>query len=196
MKDELLELLAAACVMIASKQGERPSNIPSDADLENAIGLQVAADTSLPLTCPLILYPYSKLSCMRHSIQLNMTRVSLWAAIAAHIQMYIGVYIMASTASCRSCVLFTRVLDWHAIMPLSCRLAWYSRWSGTCGMCWLMTPQQSAHCAASSSTSSAWAATSWTKSLCRCWRVRILVVMAFCTLALDADACQAEKLHG
>ena len=41
IKDELLELLAAACVMIAGKQGERPSAIPSEADLEAAIGLQV-----------------------------------------------------------------------------------------------------------------------------------------------------------
>ena len=42
MKDELLNLLAAACVIIAGKQGERPNNTPTDAELEAAIGMQVS----------------------------------------------------------------------------------------------------------------------------------------------------------
>lgn len=41
MKDDLLELLAVACLMIAAKQGERSSQLPSNADIEHVTALQV-----------------------------------------------------------------------------------------------------------------------------------------------------------
>ncbi|KAK9815102.1 hypothetical protein WJX73_007516 [Symbiochloris irregularis] len=47
VKDELLNLLAAACVIIAGKQGERPNNTPTDAELEAAIGMQAGVVTQM-----------------------------------------------------------------------------------------------------------------------------------------------------
>ena len=41
MKEELLDLLTAACVLIASKQGERPIQPPSAPDFEAVTGVQV-----------------------------------------------------------------------------------------------------------------------------------------------------------
>ncbi len=41
MKEELLDLLTAACVLIASKQGERPIQPPSASDFEAVTGFQV-----------------------------------------------------------------------------------------------------------------------------------------------------------
>lgn len=43
MKDDLLELLAVSCLVIAAKQGERSSQLPSNADIEHVTGLQVSA---------------------------------------------------------------------------------------------------------------------------------------------------------
>lgn len=46
VKDDLLELLAVACLMTAAKQGERTSGLPSDAKVEHVTGMQAW----LPLT--------------------------------------------------------------------------------------------------------------------------------------------------
>ena len=40
VKEDLLELLAATCLMIATR-GERDAQLPSDADFERVTGLQV-----------------------------------------------------------------------------------------------------------------------------------------------------------
>lgn len=42
VKDDVLGLLAAASVMIASRQGERPGSQPNDVDLETVTGMQVS----------------------------------------------------------------------------------------------------------------------------------------------------------
>ena len=47
VKDDYMNLVAAACVLVASKQGERPSQVPTDQQLESVTGLQVCA-----LPCP------------------------------------------------------------------------------------------------------------------------------------------------
>ena len=36
-----MNLVAAACVLVASKQGERPGQVPTDQQLESVTGLQV-----------------------------------------------------------------------------------------------------------------------------------------------------------
>ncbi len=48
VKDDLLELLAVACLMIAAKQGERSSHLPSNADIEHVTALQVQLILPLP----------------------------------------------------------------------------------------------------------------------------------------------------
>lgn len=42
VKDDYMNLVAAACVLVASKQGERPSQVPTDQQLESVTGLQAA----------------------------------------------------------------------------------------------------------------------------------------------------------
>ena len=49
MKDDYLNLAAAACVLVASKQGERPSQVPTEQQLESVTGLQVPCPA---LPCP------------------------------------------------------------------------------------------------------------------------------------------------
>ena len=44
-----MNLLAAACVLVASKQGERPSQVPTEQQLESVTGLQVPCPA---LPCP------------------------------------------------------------------------------------------------------------------------------------------------
>ena len=44
IKDELLELLAAACILIASRQGEISVHMPSEADYQKATGYMVSWD--------------------------------------------------------------------------------------------------------------------------------------------------------
>ena len=41
IKDELLELLAAACILIASRQGEVSVHMPSEADFQKVTGYTV-----------------------------------------------------------------------------------------------------------------------------------------------------------
>lgn len=41
VKDDYMSLVAAACVLVASKQGERPGQIPTEQQLESVTGLQV-----------------------------------------------------------------------------------------------------------------------------------------------------------
>ena len=49
VKDDFLNLVAAACVLVASKQGERPSQVPTEQQLESVTGLQVPCPA---LPCP------------------------------------------------------------------------------------------------------------------------------------------------
>ena len=41
IKDELLELLAAACILIASRQGEVSVHVPTEADFQKVTGYTV-----------------------------------------------------------------------------------------------------------------------------------------------------------
>ena len=41
LKDEVLDLLAASAVMIASRQGEHPGRQPNEAEIEAVLGMQV-----------------------------------------------------------------------------------------------------------------------------------------------------------
>ena len=52
VKDDYMNLVAAACVLVASKQGERPSQVPTDQQLECVTGLQVPALPCPALPCP------------------------------------------------------------------------------------------------------------------------------------------------
>ena len=52
-----MSLVAAACVLVASKQGERPSQVPTDQQLESVTGLQVALLPCSNLPCHLLLGP-------------------------------------------------------------------------------------------------------------------------------------------
>ena len=48
VKDDYMSLVAAACVLVASKQGERPGQIPTEQQLESVTGLQVLLCPALP----------------------------------------------------------------------------------------------------------------------------------------------------
>ena len=54
VKDDYMNLVAAACVLAASKQGERPSQVPTDQQLESVTGLQVPCPA---LPCPALPCP-------------------------------------------------------------------------------------------------------------------------------------------
>ena len=54
VKDDFLNLVAAACVLVASKQGERPSQVPTEQQLESVTGLQVPCPA---LPCPALPCP-------------------------------------------------------------------------------------------------------------------------------------------
>ena len=54
VKDDYMNLVAAACVLVASKQGERPSQVPTDQQLESVTGLQVPALPCPALPCPVL----------------------------------------------------------------------------------------------------------------------------------------------
>lgn len=43
VKDDVLDLLAAASVVIASRQGEQPASQPNDAEIEAVTGMQVCS---------------------------------------------------------------------------------------------------------------------------------------------------------
>ncbi len=57
VKDDYMNLVAAACVLVASKQGERPSQVPTDQQLESVTGLQVPALPCPALPCPALPCP-------------------------------------------------------------------------------------------------------------------------------------------
>jgi len=57
VKDDYMNLVAAACVLVASKQGERPSQVPTDQQLESVTGLQVCALPCPALPCPALPCP-------------------------------------------------------------------------------------------------------------------------------------------
>ena len=48
IKDELLELLAAACILIASRQGEVSVHMPSEADFQKVTGYTVSSCSGPP----------------------------------------------------------------------------------------------------------------------------------------------------
>ena len=53
IKDELLELLAAACILIASRQGEVSVHIPTEADFQKVTGYTVGSNACICTVKPL-----------------------------------------------------------------------------------------------------------------------------------------------
>ena len=53
IKDELLELLAAACILIASRQGEVSVHIPTEADFQKVTGYTVGSNACFCTVTPL-----------------------------------------------------------------------------------------------------------------------------------------------